>query len=137
MKYNQNKKKVKNHWSLVYSIWFRFDLAFFSDPHPWSSYASLQYNFLAAASINFSGLITLILHLLCTFLPKVDLRWWIWFWIKFLLNFSYNFWSGLKVYLRCYFVLIYRMWDEDNKKFMLIDKPGMNDKSWIFSILLH
>jgi hypothetical protein len=41
--------------STTLSIWFRFDLAFFlSDPHPWSSYASLQYNFLAAASINFS-----------------------------------------------------------------------------------
>jgi hypothetical protein len=25
------------------------------------------------------------------------------------------------------------MADEDNQKFMLIDKPGMNDKSWIFS----
>jgi hypothetical protein len=29
--------------STTLSIWFRFDLAFFlSDPHPWSSYASLQ-----------------------------------------------------------------------------------------------
>jgi hypothetical protein len=27
---------------------------FLSDPHPWSSYASLQYNFLAAAWIKFS-----------------------------------------------------------------------------------
>jgi hypothetical protein len=25
------------------------------------------------------------------------------------------------------------MWDEDNQMFMLIDKRGMNEKSWIFS----
>jgi hypothetical protein len=46
---------------------------------------------------------------------------------KFLCNFSYNFWSGLKVYTFDVSALLYRIWEADIQKCMLIDKPGMND----------